>query len=381
MKYTRRPKQSRNHGSALIVTMVVTLLLGVTLASYLMLARSGHTATARSQAWNQALVLAEAGVEEALTKLNPGAFTTEVTGGNGWTLTDGLFQPDPPERALLGGRYGVVYTPDNPPTIYSTGYVTIPAGSVTLSRVVCVTTTNAPLYSTGLSVERISNPGGFAFFQDSYDSENPAYNDDGRYSAAKAKTAPMLALPALRRTELPDVLPPFTTGLTLPTKVDNTYTLSGDYLVEGNFHLPDSDKIYVAPDRTAVLYVTGDFSMSTLAQLEIAKTGTLKLYVAGKRASIDYINNRGTPRNFQYYGLPGNTNVTLTQITPALVGSIYAPNASFSANNDSSTFNYSGALMVDHLMLSRPFKFHFDESLARDSGPRRGFIVTSWQEL
>jgi Tfp pilus assembly protein PilX len=381
VKADARIRPTRNHGSALIVTMLVTLLLGFTLASYLMLVRSQHASTARSQAWHQALVLAETGVEEALAQLNPGAFTADVANGNGWTLSGGFFQPDSPERTVLGGSYAVVYTPDNPPTIYSTGYTTIPFGSVTLSRVVCVTTTNAPLYATGLSVGRITNPTGHSYYQDSYDSENPAFSDNEHYNPAKARTAATLNPPSIMRTELPEVLPPFAIGLTLPTRIASTYSLSGNYLVEGNFHLAGSDKIYVSPGRTAVLYVTGDFSMSTDAELEIAQTGTLKLFVAGHRATIDYINNHGAPRNFQYYGLPGNTNVTLTQITPALVGSIYAPQASFAANNDTSLFNYSGSLVVNNLVLSRPFKFHFDESLARSAGPRRGFVVTSWQEL
>ncbi|MFO1514204.1 MAG: hypothetical protein U1F83_15035 [Verrucomicrobiota bacterium] len=381
MKTACVSSRTRNQGSALIVTMLVTLLLGFTLASYLMLVRSEHASTARSQAWNQALMLAEAGVEEALAQLNPAAFTSEVGGGNGWSLADGLYQPDPAERHLLGGRYAVVYTPDNPPTIYSTGYTTIPFGSVTLSRVVCVTTTNAPLYSSGLSVERITNPAGYNYYQDSYDSANPAFSDNGHYLAAKAKTTTTTNPPAITRTELPDVLPPFATGLTLPTRFANTYTLSGNYFVEGNFYLSGSDKIYVPANRTATLYVTGDFGMSTDAELEIEQTGTLKIFVAGKRTTIDYVNNHGTPQNFQYYGLPGNTNVTLTQTTPSLVASLYAPNATFSAINDNSLFNYSGSLIVSNLILTRPFKFHFDENLARNGGPRRGFVVTSWQEL
>ena len=127
-----------------MVTLLVTLLLGFSLASYLLLVRSEHTSTARSQAWHQALVMAETGVEEALAQLNPSAFTSEVVGGNGWSLYDGFYQPEPPERNLIGGRYAVVYTADNPPTISSTGYTAFPFGSVTLSRVVRVTTTNAP---------------------------------------------------------------------------------------------------------------------------------------------------------------------------------------------------------------------------------------------
>ena len=110
MKTALLPKPRRRQGSSLLVTLLVTLLLGVTLASYLMLVRSEHVLTARSQAWHQALVMAEAGVEEALAQLNPGAFNSEVAGGNGWSLYNGFYQPDPAERSLIGGRYAVVYT-------------------------------------------------------------------------------------------------------------------------------------------------------------------------------------------------------------------------------------------------------------------------------
>ena len=362
------------------MTLLVTLLLGVTLASYLMLVQSEHVSTARSQAWHQALVMAEAGVEEALAQLNPNAFASEVRGGNGWALYDGFYQPDPPERNLIGGRYAVVYTPDNPPTIYATGYTDFPAGSVTLSRVVRATTTNAPLYSAGLSAAHITNPAGYPFYQDSYDSENSAFSDAGQYTPAKAKTGTQTNVASITRTEFPDVVAPFATGLTLPSRVGNTYTLSGSYYVNGNLSLPDYDKIYVPPNRTAVLYVTGDFHMATEAEIEIAQTGTLRIFVAGPRATIDYVNNLGTPQSFQYYGLPGNTNVTFAQMTPLLVGSVYAPNATFIANYDNSLFNFSGSVVVNNLILSRPFKFHFDESLARSS-LKRGFVVSSWQEL
>lgn len=367
-----------------MVALLVTLLLGFTLASYLILVRSQHASTVRSQGWHQALVLAESGVEEALAQLNPGVNPTEITtpvpGGNGWILINGFYQLDPPDRTLPGGRYAVVYTPDNPPTIYATGYTKLPAGSVTLSRAVRVTTTNAPLHSSGLSVRQISNPSGHAYSQDSYDSQNPAYSDSGRYSAAKAKSPAVANPPSLARSELPEIQPPYTIGWTLPTKDGNTYSLlSGNYYIDGNLNLPNAERLYIGPGRSATLYVTGDFSMAVDSSVEIAPTGKFRLFI-GKRAIIDYINNQGTPHNFQYYGLPGNTNVTLTQITPAIVASIYAPNATFAATQDTSLFNYSGTLVVSNLVLTRPFNFHYDESLGR-LGPKRGFVATSWREL
>jgi hypothetical protein len=120
--------------------------------------------------------------------------------------------------------------------------------------------------------------------------------------------------------------------------------------------------------------------MAPEAEIEIADTGQLRIFVAGCRTTLDYINNHGTPQSFQYYGLPGNTNVTLAQSTPSLVGSIYAPNASFTANYANTLFNFSGTMIVNNLVLTRPFKFHFDESLAR-KGPKRGFVAASWREL
>ncbi|HEX5222539.1 MAG TPA: hypothetical protein VFZ59_23490 [Verrucomicrobiae bacterium] len=380
MKTALLPKPRRRQGSSLLVTLLVTLLLGVTLASYLMLVRSEHVLTARSQAWHQALVMAEAGVEEALAQLNPGAFNSEVAGGNGWSLYNGFYQPDPAERSLIGGRYAVVYTQETPPTIYSTGYTAFPSGAATLSRVVRVTTTNAPLYIAGVSAAQITNPANYPVYLDTYDSEDPDYSDNGAYSPAKAKSATQTNAAALGQTEYPDVLPPFATGLTLPSRVGNTYTLSGSYFVNGNLSLPNYDKIYVPAHRTADLYVTGDFFMATEAEIEIAETGILRIFVGGRTAVIDYVNNHGTPQSFQYYGLPGNTNVTFAQITPTLAASVYAPNANFVANYNADLFDFSGSLVVQNLILTRPFKFHFDESLARN-GPKRGFVASSWQEL
>jgi len=371
---------SSKHGSTLMITLAITLLLGLILASYLTLAHTEHALTTRTQAWQNALALAEAGVEEALAQLNPGALATNVTTGNGWSLSDGLFRPDPPERTLLGGSYAVAYTPANPPTIYATGYTAIASASVTLSRAVCVTTTNAPLLARGLNVGQITNPSGYKYSEDSFDSENPSYSDDGRYNAAQAKTAEILNPPAIARAEFPDVLPPFPIGLPLPTKFNDTYVLSGDYFIPGDLVLMNYDKLYVGSNTTAVIYVIGNVNLGTSTEIEIAPTGTLKLYVAGSTASLDYINNHGTPHNFQYFGLPGNTNVALTQQTPAVVASIYAPEATFAITHDNSLFNFAGALNVKNLNLNRPFKFHFDESLAR-SGPKRGFVVASWREL
>src|SRR6266404_6755260 len=57
-------------GSVLLVTLATCLILGVLMGSYLSMIKSQHFSVARGQAWNSALVVAEAGVEEALAQLN-----------------------------------------------------------------------------------------------------------------------------------------------------------------------------------------------------------------------------------------------------------------------------------------------------------------------
>src|SRR5512137_1877071 len=93
----RLSNNTEQQGSVLLIAMGITFVLALGLASYLSLARWQHVSIVRSQAWNAALAMAEAGVEEALAQLNPSAvlFATNMyRGTNGWTdsvSSDGLY--------------------------------------------------------------------------------------------------------------------------------------------------------------------------------------------------------------------------------------------------------------------------------------------------
>src|SRR5437867_296126 len=90
------------HASALIMSLFVTAIIGLILASYLALIQTQNVSVARSQAWNAAMPVAEGGVEEALAQLNPG-----VGGGplnlaaNGWEQKPGG-NYGPQQRRYLG---------------------------------------------------------------------------------------------------------------------------------------------------------------------------------------------------------------------------------------------------------------------------------------
>ncbi|TAK99899.1 MAG: hypothetical protein EPO07_10460 [Verrucomicrobia bacterium] len=57
-------------GSVLLVSLMTSAIIGTTLASYLILTRQQHQFVVRSQTWNSAIVMSEAGVEDGLALLN-----------------------------------------------------------------------------------------------------------------------------------------------------------------------------------------------------------------------------------------------------------------------------------------------------------------------
>jgi hypothetical protein len=175
MKITLQSRRAER-GSVLMVAIITGGLLGVVLASYLTLVHHQNTTVARSQAWNAALVAAEAGVEEALAQLNPGKLSTNINrSANGWTLNNGSYRPPGP-RALLNGSYAVRFTDTVYPTIYSTGIITNEALKATFSRTIEVKTTNVTIFGPAITVLDTLNMNGNNFNTDSYNSTNAPYN-------------------------------------------------------------------------------------------------------------------------------------------------------------------------------------------------------------
>lgn len=69
MKLFRAKRQSES-GSVLVTTMVITFVIGLTLASFLVLTQHQTFANARSQSWNHTMAVTECGVEDALQMIN-----------------------------------------------------------------------------------------------------------------------------------------------------------------------------------------------------------------------------------------------------------------------------------------------------------------------
>src|SRR2546426_9617374 len=154
MMFMRLKKNKRKNpvaGSVLLVTLATCVILGVLMGSYLSMIKSQHFSVARGQAWNSALAVAEAGVEEAMAQLNDtnlvklGIQTSQGFNANKWLppdashsgywktniLTDGV---------RTNGYYEVIINTNSTanPWIISTGYVSGPLSSPVLKRAVQV---------------------------------------------------------------------------------------------------------------------------------------------------------------------------------------------------------------------------------------------------
>src|SRR5258706_16103595 len=107
----RFQKQKREQGGVLMVTFFIACFIGIALCSSLLLVSSQNTLVVRSQAWNAALAMAEAGAEEALAQLNPGATAETITvdsTANGWGAPSGAFY-GPLTAPLTNTSYTIVF--------------------------------------------------------------------------------------------------------------------------------------------------------------------------------------------------------------------------------------------------------------------------------
>lgn len=424
--------------NVLLMTLATTSILGLSLASYLTLTSSQNASTVRAQAWNTAIPIAEAGIEESLTQLyyNGGSNLT----ANGWTYSSGSYS----KTRSLGTNYYIAQITSNAnPTITVQGFVQLPMSQNYLSRRVQVSTLADGMFMRAMLAKNTIDLNGNNIATDSFDSTDPNYSTNGMYDPAKTKdngdvatnsglvnslnignadiyghvaTGPGGSIsvgpngaagsaawinagnhgiqPGWSRNDMnmnfPDVQVPFS-GLSFApsggnlTGTNYTYLLgTGNYSTD-SISMNSQKKMLVTGN--AVLWVYNSISLSGQAQIILAPGATLKLYVgnttgSGASASLggNGIVNPGNAMNFQYFGLPSNTSLSYSG-NAAFTGTVYAPNAAFTlGGGGNNIYDFVGASVTSSVNMNGHFHFHYDENLGR-IGPRRGYIVTSWNEI
>ena len=218
------------HGSALIVTLLTAMLIGVTMAGYLRLVSSQNTSVMRSLAWNSGIPVLEAGVEEAMVYLYHNDITNSVN--YGWALRSGPTGPLHFKRRQLDASYCEVnIIPVHPPVILATAYVPAPfspsspifgvigGGELIISqpplppgseiyypgkeiqpplpeyrapqyirRTVRVTTRRDALWSKAMVADGAIDLMGNSIATDSFDSSDPNFSNNGKYDPNPNKT-------------------------------------------------------------------------------------------------------------------------------------------------------------------------------------------------
>lgn len=190
--------QIKTQGQVLLVCLGLAVVMGISLAAIFSYASNQYSAVARSQSWNESLVLAEAGVEDAMQEINK--YSDTGTAGSSWNTTSSadnwtaLAGSVYYVRRYINSNYYDVYitnsSPNNP-VIRSTGvklWLTTKSGggSGNLSRTVVVATGSGSLFQAGLLAKAGVDISGNTLV-DSYNSQNPSYSTNGRYDAAKRR--------------------------------------------------------------------------------------------------------------------------------------------------------------------------------------------------
>ena len=422
-----RPRQS---GGALLITIVLVTVIGISLQSYMTFVAAQNRSVVRSLSWNSAIPILEAGIEEAMCHINNNLTTTNW-GVDGWTLSDSVYWK---RRSFSEGYYVVGVSNTTSPTIYATGYAVLPlTTNEYISRTVVVSTVKDGMFMKGMVAKGVINMNGNNIRSDSFNSSDGPYSDGtakdngdiatnsglenslnvgnanifgrvatgpggsisiGSNGAVGSKTWQAAGNKGIQpnwssndmNVSFPDVSAPFTGGYSTPAAgtVDGTrytYVLgAGNY---GMSSLSMSGRNSLIVTGQAVLYVTGDFSMSGNSQIIIQTNASLKIYVAGSSGSIGgngVANQTGSAANFSYWGLPSNTSVSYSG-NAAFMGTLYAPQAALTLGGGGrDTIDFIGASVSSTVSFNGHFSFHYDELLGT-IGPSRGYVISGWNEI
>lgn len=197
MKICLASSKSRQ-GGVLILTVLLFGFAALFLATYLLLTQSESYSVARSQAWNNAMALAEAGVEDALALINKNVAATggitnwynNAVSADGWTqVTNNVFSMTrwlgTNQSSTNLGYYTVFVTNSlgsTGPSILSIGYSTWNSSGGTFKntnavRKVFVQTKRDSLISGNLAAITTVDFSGNNILADSFDSSDPYHSN------------------------------------------------------------------------------------------------------------------------------------------------------------------------------------------------------------
>lgn len=405
-----------------MVTLAVCGVLGVILLGIMKLANNEGQMTGRSQNWNSALPIAEAGIEEAFSHLK---HSPSNRAENGWAYDTSITPPVYTRtRKFQDGYYTVTISTNWDPVIISRAGLRAPGQTnYSIFRKIRVQATNQPLWTAAIEASQCVVLSGNGITFNSYNSLDPLFSGPGGiYDPNKVKAGGDVACyggPLSLDIGNADIAGNIKTG------PDTTFSMGpngsvGD-LTWGNGIQPghyeqveatdwpnlfapgatntppkgtgaDSAYSYVIPtgiwkipNLSGDIKVTGNATVVVdnnlnLQSAKILQTASLILYANVKDATLKGIGNESTDAlHFIYFGSFKNENVSMGG-NSAFCGVLYAPNAFLLLNGGGrDAVDFSGAIIAKCVKVTGHYSFHFDEAVRRYGS--KGIIASSWDEL
>ena len=430
------PKTKSDSGSVLVTALIMSAVITLVLGSYLTVLSSRNRITMRSQAWNEAIPVLEAGIEEAFTHMKDDSGSPTA---NGWSAviinSNTVYQKTRhfTNISYFNDKSYYVVTISNAsssaPIIYSQGFVPAPLETNYISRLVEVTTTNPSVFSKAVSTKGPITLNGNALV-DSFNSSNPLYSSNGVYVASRREANGGVVTdstnqPAINvgsatingRTDTgpggtvtvsgsgqvgdlswargiepgytnqdmnvsyPDPTLPAGSAGWLPPVLGTVGATNYQYVLgSGNYKLSaltisqSSQSLIVTGNAT--LYVTGNISVTGNGYIYLAPGSSLTLIEGGSAATLSgggIVNDTLTAANFSYVGLASNTSITYSG-NSSFIGTVNAPEADFTLTG---TSDMVGAAIVNTFTDSGGAAIHYDEALGATGLP----VMTSYTEL
>ena len=410
--------KKREDGSMLFVAIVISLAVGMILAGYLLVTSNRFQMTVRSEDWNEAIPVLEAGIEEALAHLHDDA----TASANGWTLaTFNGTQAYTKQRTFSDGSYFYVAITTNAssPLIYSQGFVRTPYSRTRyICRTVQVSATNIPsVFTHAFALQGPYTQSGGSTI-DAYDPSVGAYDATTNrlavggvvtdYQGSKAisvssskiygpvGTGPGGTIVTSGGTAIGDVAwdashtgvetgwSNNTMNVSYPTNppLSGTYTgpqyttniTSGTYALSTFTSSSSSSPMIINGNVT--LYVSGSFTISGSGFLQLNPGASLTL-ICGGTVTISgggAVNATGSPSNLSLIGTSSCTSITYSG-SSSFIGTVNAPQAAFKFSGSSDAYGAVIAYSAD--VSSGTASFHFPINL----GTGAGYVVSGWREL
>jgi hypothetical protein len=437
--HANRSRAKAQNASILVMVLVALGIVCIAIGTFMSLSSQRNLVSVRSLAWNDAMPVAEAGIEEALTQIQYAMPPT-----NCWTLSGTNYTRT---RINPFGDTNVYYAVNiqnmDPPTITSTGFVRSRLDGGYIYRTVQVTTKKPGAFPYGMLANGLIKISGSSTL-DSFASCDTNYSTGGLYDPAKRHDMCKVATdstdnPAISvgtgdiygyagtgaggnvtygaggsvgdsgwvganspggelghvssdiNISIPDATPPYPIGTgSLPlygsfnvNGTNGTVILrSNTNFVNGDFTISAGGALLVT--NQAWFYVAGSFTTSGSGFIYQTPNASLTLYVGTTNASGNdsvtvsgsgFVNGSGNANNFSLVCLPSVKSVTISG-SGKLVGTIYAPEAKITLSGSGGNF---GAVVGNTIELSGGSAFHYDECLG--GGGFLKYVVMSWKEL